>query len=111
MRKHRGSGDTSVRYRLTYVRRLVRKGRYIVWESVMNSVMEDFGWDKAELEKALLKLKKKHFYKSERCKVDARYNTDFYKGCILGEKVYMHFYIDPEDERLVLMSCKEDDDS
>ncbi len=56
---------------------------------------------------AVSKLGKKHFYKTEPCQIVRGIMVDYYKvRGLKGEDVYIHLYVDPEKDVLVVQSCK-----
>ena len=84
----------------------VKFGKLYVTETARNSARDFFGWSFNDIEKALLALSQKSYYKSE-----PRFNNpsiwvDYYRARdILGENVYTHFYV--EDGILIVDSLKE----
>jgi hypothetical protein len=94
-------------YRLDEVKQLVRTGNYIIRSNVFLTAYADFGWGRADIEDAILRLQRKNFYKAEQSKVSRRTVLDYYKAYGLkNEDVYLHFYIDDDKGELVINSLK-----
>ena len=94
-------------YPLREVRLRVRTGKVKVTGSASRCAQQDFGWGVKDILDAVQKLKPKHFYKTEQCKVKPGQMVDYYtaKG-LKGEDVYIHFYIDITTDVLIIQSCK-----
>ncbi len=70
--------------------------------------LQDFGWGQQDIIKAVLTLKKKHFFKTQPCQVVPGEMVDYYKARkLMGEKVYIHLYIDIGTDMVVVQSCKQ----
>ena len=95
-------------YTLSQVRDLIRKGKCWVNENALCDARIAFGWGRADIESALKALQVKDFYKSEPHRFVPDTMMDYYKARDLkGEKVYTHFYVDPQRRILVVSSFKE----
>ena len=95
-------------YPLNEVKDLVRSGNVRIRGNALEGAREAFGWSMSDILDALLRLQVKHFYKKDVSKVKPGVVLDFYKAPGLkGENVYMHFYIDDGEGKLIVNSCKE----
>lgn len=75
--------------------------------NALEDALHDFGWETPDIVDALMRLRPKHFYKSDESKKKPGTLLDIYKACGLkGEDVYMHFYIDDVKGVLVVNSFK-----
>jgi hypothetical protein len=93
-------------YGLKTVKFLVSSNRCIINQKARDTASKCFGWKKADIEKALLKLQPKHFHKSDHKYDDPSIHVDYYKARgLMGENVYIHFRI--EDDYLIICSFKE----
>ncbi len=85
---------------------LIKKGQVHVTDNALRTAEEDFGWKLEDIKSALLKLKPKHFHKSEPRYDNPSIWVDYYKAPkIMGENVYTHFYI--VEDKLIVDSFKE----
>jgi len=106
----KGRGKREVRnpyYSLREIRLRIKKTKVQVTGTAYMEAQRDFGWGEKEILDAVRKLKFRHFYKSEKCRIDPGQIVDYYKARGLKEEnVYIHFYIDIETDELVVQSCK-----
>lgn len=97
---------------------MVKYGHYDINPDVQAIAWNDFGWKPLDIKKCLLKLNdryhgkdnaKNHFHKSEPNYRFPGTIMDYYKAINImqGFDVYTHFYIHPEDGKLVISSFKE----
>ena len=101
----------NAKYKLKTVRKLVREGKVYIIGAARDTAYYDFGWDIPFVLKAICKLKKNHCYKSAVLEANPEFYTDFYKvNNLLGENVYTHFYIDAHEDKLIVLSFKENRD-
>ncbi len=92
-------------YSLKLVRKLVVDNCFINTKA-RNTARNDFGWNQNDIQKAILKLRNIHFYKSNTKYDNPSIYVDYYKAKdLMGENVYIHFRI--EDEVLIICSFKE----
>jgi hypothetical protein len=92
---------------LREVRRLVRERRVLVWRKALDSARQDFGWGMMDVLEAVCCLGKKHFSKTEPCRVVKGAMVDYFKARGLrGEDVYVHLYIDPDSRMVNVQSGK-----
>jgi len=102
---------------LSEVKRLITKGEWYLDGLAPQTTWFDFGWDLEAVKKCLLKLNdrffghdpdKNHFYKSEDQRDIPGAKMDYYKACNImdGENVYIHLYIDPASNKVVINSFK-----
>ena len=95
-------------YPLSEVRELVKSGRVLVHSKALDGARDAFGWGIADILDAITKLEPRHFYKMDVARFDPRVVLDFYKATGLkGENIYTHFYIDDEEDKLIVNSFKE----
>ena len=94
-------------YPLAKVRELASTDdKCIINNRARTSAKNDFGWNQAEIKKAISKLQPKHFYKSDYKYDNPCIHVDYYKAYnLMGENLYIHFRI--ENEYLVICSFKE----
>ena len=93
-------------YSLKTVKSLVSNNRCLINQKARKSALKCFGWKKADIHKALLKLQAKHFYKSDYKYDNPSIYVDYYKARgLMDENVYIHFRI--EDDYLIICSFKE----
>ena len=93
-------------YSLARVRGLALAGECVINAKARTTARNDFGWDQADIKKAISKLQSKHFYKSDTKYDDPTIYVDYYKADnLMGEKVYIHFRV--EDDCLIVCSFKE----
>ena len=94
-------------YALSEVRELIDQGKVLLRPNALDDAQRDFGWGTRDILDALRKLRPGHFYKSDTSAKKHAVMLDFYKAQGLkGEDVYTHFYIDDENEVLVVNSFK-----
>ena len=97
-------------YELSEVIRKIDSGKFTIRSNAAQVALDDFGWGTDEIIKALRLLKEKHFCRSITSTRNPSWVYDVYKGRLLGENVYTHFYIDDDIEgRLIVNSFKEDE--
>jgi hypothetical protein len=100
------------------VKALIRADDLLITRNAIRYALNDFGWGASNIKKCLLKLndryynddpQKNHFYKTEAHKQIPNIMMDYYKAqnIMAGINVYTHFYIHPEDGRLIINSFKE----
>ena len=108
MHKNRSRGILGVpEYPLPEVRKLIEQGRIIIQPNARNDALNDFGWDAVDVAQALKKLKEVDFFKRDVSEKNAWLVWDFYKAVgLCGENVYTHFYIDRDENILVINSFK-----
>ncbi|MFT5700259.1 MAG: hypothetical protein ACI8ZB_003131 [Desulforhopalus sp.] len=93
-------------YGLKTVKQLVSNKRVVINQNARRTALKDFGWKQLDIQKSLLKLQPKHFYKSDYKYDDPSIYVDYYKAYgLMGEDVYIHFRI--EDNYLIICSFKE----
>lgn len=95
-------------YRLTDVMQKIDSGQCDIRKNTADCAFDDFGWTTDEIIKALKLLKEKHFCESITSNRNSWWVYDVYKARLLGEKVYIHLYIDDTKGRLIINSCKKD---
>jgi len=77
-----------------------------VTQEALYSAEDAFGWGLEDIEKALMRLTVKHWYKSEPRYDNPRIWVDYYRAQnIMGEDIYTHFYV--EEGVLIVDSFKE----
>ncbi len=92
-------------YQITRVRRLAQEGKCDVLGRARRTALDDFGWNYADIKRAIKTLQKKDFLKTEQKYDNPGLYVDFYKARgLLGENVYLHFRI--EGGRLIICSFK-----
>jgi hypothetical protein len=96
------------RYPLTEVMQKIDSGQCDIRRNASDCAFDDFGWKRPEIIKALKLLEEKHFCKSLTSNRNALWVFDVYKARLLGEKVYIHLYIDDTEGRLIINSFKKD---
>lgn len=92
---------------LREVKTLAKEGRYIIAQQALKSAHDDFEWGAEEIIKAILFLSEKHLHKRSVCYNKSHIMMDVYKACLMGENIYIHFYIDDDDRLLIIGSFKE----
>ena len=98
-------------YLLYEVKELVSQGKVLIAPNALSTALRDFGWETGDILDALSKLQRKHYYKTDRFEKDIMIELDYYKARPLkGENVYIHFYIDPDDNMLIINSFKRCDE-
>lgn len=101
-------------YDLSEVQQLVKLGAFDLNFIARKTAKDHFGWKKATVGKAMLKLKKSrtprgHFYKSAPRYDNPRVWVDYYKAPnLMGEDVYIHFRV--ENDRVIICSFKKLDE-
>jgi len=86
--------------------RLVKDDCVHLTDQAFRSAHETFGWGLEDIKKALMKLPLRCCYKSEPRFNDPEIWVDYYRvNDLLGERVYLHFYI--ESEKIIIDSLKE----
>lgn len=94
-------------YPLPEVLLLIQQGKVVIRPDARTDAQNDFGWDTDDILEALSKLKEKHFYKKDVSSRNRWHVYDFYKAYgLCGEDVYMHFFIDDDNDMLVINSFK-----
>lgn len=94
-------------YLLDEVKQLISSGNYVIRSNVFLTAQEDFGWSRKDIEDAFLKLKRKHYHKTEQSRMCKNTVLDYYKAFGLkNEDVYIHFYIDDDKGKLIINSLK-----
>jgi len=108
MHKNKSEGFLAVpEYPLSEVCDLIEQGKVFIYSKARDSARNDFGWDYNDVIQALKKLKKVDFYKRDTSENNAWLVLDFYKAVgLCGENVYTHFYIDRDENVLVINSFK-----
>ena len=108
MHKNKSTGLLAVpEYPLPKVRELIEQGKIRIRSNARNDALNDFGWDTAHIVEALQKLKQEHFHKRDVSNINQWHVYDFYKAYgLCGENVYTHFYIDHDENVLVINSFK-----
>lgn len=91
-------------YDLAKVRSKIAGRQVLIKSDVLKDAWRDFGWGYSEILASYIKLKPKHFYKTEKSIYLPDVLLDFYKARINGEDIYTHFYIDKTENRLVINS-------
>lgn len=78
-------------------------------ENAIATARHDFGWRVAQIREAILKLQRKHFYKTENHRFkrpELNIKVDYYKARdLMGEDVYIHLHVD-ENGWLIIDSFK-----
>lgn len=98
-------------YPLDEVKELVSQGKVLIEPNALITALRDFGWETEDILDALSKLQRKHYYKTARFEKDIMIELDYYKARPLKEEnVYIHFYIDPDDNMLIINSFKRCDE-
>jgi len=87
----------------------INAGEVDIRDNALRDAYYCFGWEKEEIEKCILKLKRIHCYKTEPHEKCPEAMVDFYRAENVMEEnnVYTHFYIHPETKRLIINSFKE----
>ncbi len=102
---------TSPHYPIEDVKEAIRSGYFRIDPEAYFEAREDFEWRQDDIEKFFMRLKKKHWHKSDnmRRKIPRNYAgrlpiiLDIYHAeNVLGENVYTHFYF--EEDLLVIDS-------
>lgn len=95
-------------YRLSEViQKIDSSGDLLIRENAEIDAFHDFGWEIEDIKKAYRLLKRSHFIKTEHSIKRPGFVLDCYKGLIMGENIYTHFYID-DNGKLVINSFKQD---
>ena len=95
-------------YALTDVMQKIDSGQCDIRQNASNCAFDDFGWETDEIIKALKLLKEKHFCEKIISNRNPLWVYDVYKARLLGERVYIHLYIDDTKGRLIINSFKKD---
>jgi hypothetical protein len=95
-------------YLFTDVMQKIASGQYDVRKNAVDCAFDYFGWKTDEIIKALKLLQEEHFYESITSNRNSWWVYDVYKARLLGEKVYIHLYIDDTKGRLIINSFKRD---
>ena len=95
-------------YKLSDVIQKIDSGQCDIRRNAADCAFDYFGWERPEIIKSLKLLKEKHFCKSITSTRNALWVFDVYKAQLLGEKVYIHLYIDDTKGRLIINSFKKD---
>ncbi len=91
---------------LQRVKRLVRKGRFVIRDNALFQAYSDFGWSNDEITKAILRLRRRDCYKSDPSSAVPGATLDFYRvRGLVGQNVFLHLYVNEEGD-VVLNSCK-----
>ena len=92
---------------LTTIKRYLIEGKYFIDGKARDGASRSFAWNSEEIKQALLKLQKKHFHKKDIHWEKPKAVVDYYKAWgLMGENVYTHFHIDPDDDILIIDSFK-----
>ena len=96
-------------YSLDDIRYYLEMGRFVITSSARTTAMDDFGWGQASIVKALSELKvSEHFHKKDVLWTNPEIMVDYYKARgLMGENVYTHFHVDPDEDKLMIISFKE----
>lgn len=93
-------------YHHRQIRSLICDGKINITEKARGEARHAFGWKTAQIEKALMSLKPKHFFKPSVKYEDPSIKEDVYKAYgLMGENVYTHLRI--ENGELIVDSFKE----
>ncbi len=84
-------------------------GKYHITNKAKKCAADDFCWGKTDIVKVLKKLSPtKHFHKKAIHWTNPEIVVDYYRARgLMGENVFTHFHIDPEDDLLIINSFKE----
>lgn len=95
-------------YQLEDVKQLIKDNNIFINPNAVEGAWDDFNWKIDDIKKCLLKLKKKHFYKTEPHKNNDSLMIDVYKAenIMKNISIYVHFYIFPGGN-LIINSFKE----
>lgn len=92
---------------LMQVKRLKHRKRFFIRYNALQDARKDFGWNTQDIVDALNKLQNKHYYKTDPSKYRPGVMIDVYRARGLkGEDVYTHFYVDPNNGKLIINSFK-----
>ncbi len=98
-------------YPLETVFEMIKSGQVEIKQiPALETALYHFGWERAEIEMCLLRLKPKHFRKTKEHKsFKTKVMMDYYKAknIMEGNDVYTHFYIHPRTGFLTISSFKE----
>jgi hypothetical protein len=105
-------------YPLKDVKELIRINKILFGRNAVRYAFNDFGWNTSAMKKCLLRLndryyddnpKKNHFYKTVPHNKIPNTMMDYYKAqqIMNGINLYIHFYIHPDDGKLIINSFKE----
>ena len=96
-------------YSLDDIRYYLERGKFKITNSARSTAENDFGWGQASIVKALSELNvSKHFRKKDVLWTNPKIMVDYYKARgLMGENVYTHFHVDPEEDKLIINSFKE----
>jgi uncharacterized protein YxjI len=105
-------------YALKDVKALIKADNILFGRDAFRYALVEFGWHVDEMKKCLLKLndryhfddpQKNHFYKTANHFSFPNTMMDYYKAknILQGFDIYTHFYIHPEDGRLIVDSFKD----
>jgi len=83
-------------YSLNEVVQKINNGHVLIKPNAVRDAFQLFGWGISDIKVAYMKLKPRHFHKTDVSKVKAGVYLDFYKATINGERIYTHFYINNE---------------
>ena len=91
---------------LKEVKKLLQTNQYVIAKKAIESARNDFNWNTTDIVDALLKLKKRHHYKRSVLYKKSDVMMDIYKASINGQYIYLHYYIDDNDNLLIIGSFK-----
>ncbi len=93
-------------FSLKEVKELLRINKYRITGKALKSARSDFNWNSNDIVKALLKLQKEDHYKRNIRYEQSDIMMDIYKAHINGQYIYLHYYIDDDDNLLIVGSFK-----
>jgi hypothetical protein len=95
-------------YKLADVKNKIAANRVLINLNARQSAFNDFGWHWEDIIDVYSKLRPQHFYKTEQSLFKFPLWIDVYKAHLRGEDIYTHFYIDDENETLIINSFHRD---
>ena len=94
-------------YKLSEVIQKINNGQVLINKNAEDDAYQQFGWESPDILNAYMKLKPRHFHKTDVSKYKTGVALDFYKATINGENIYTHFYINDKSKFLVINSFHE----
>jgi hypothetical protein len=100
------------------VKALIRANDVLIRNNAIRHALNDFGWNASDIKNCLLKLTdrlystnkdKNHFHKTVAHTKFPNTMMDYYKAQNImdGINVYTHFYLHPDNGKLIISSFKE----
>lgn len=93
-------------YELVEVRQKLVNKEFLIYQNAIECALQDFGWQISDICDVYMMLRPNHFYKTEKSDKNSNRYIDVYKARLKGEDIYTHFYIDEDNNTLVINSFK-----